>query len=72
MVHATETGWVSRTPAGTADGNRYEARPTATLGADGIFTGQSTLHLYGRLAGPARRILGKAASPGEAAADGDR
>jgi transglutaminase-like putative cysteine protease len=67
VVHATETGRVSRTPAGTADGNLYEARHTATLGQDGIFRGQSETHLRGRLAGPVRRILGKAASPGEAA-----
>jgi len=67
MVHATETGRVGRTSVGAAEGNRYEARHTASLGADGIFTGRSELHLHGRLAGPVRRILGKAASPGEAA-----
>lgn len=67
VVHATETGRVARTPGGTADGNLYEARHTATLGTDGIFTGRSEMHLAGRLAGPVRRILGKAASPGEAA-----
>lgn len=67
VVHATDTGRVSRTPPGTADGNQYEARHTATLGEDGIFRGQSEMHLHGRLAGPVRRILGKAASPGEAA-----
>jgi hypothetical protein len=69
VVIASPEGRIGRTPAGSADKNRYHIEQTVAIAADGSVSGRASLDFAGRPAGRFRRTLALAANVEQPADD---